>query len=172
MTSSSFSRRLAAGAVAGAAGTLAMDALLYRRSRLAGGEEPFLDWETAAGVSDWDGASAPGQVGRKAARAVLGHDPPDGWARATTNVVHWATGIGWGVQYGAVAARTARHPILRALALGPAVWLAGYVILPLAKVYRPIWEYDGRTLADDLSAHLVYGAVGSVAFAALGGSGS
>jgi hypothetical protein len=47
------------------------------------------------------------------------------------------------------------------------VWLSGYVVLPLAKVYKPIWEYDARTLGDDFSAHVVYGAVVSSAFAAL-----
>ena len=81
--------------------------------------------------------------------------------------MHWATGIGWGVLYGALASTTSRQPWARALALGPVAWLSGYVVLPLAKVYKPIWEYDARTLADDLSAHLVYGAAASAAFAAL-----
>jgi hypothetical protein len=31
------------------------------------------------------------------------------------------------------------------------------VILPAAKLYQPIWKYDLKTLANDLSAHLVYG---------------
>jgi len=31
------------------------------------------------------------------------------------------------------------------------------VILPAAKLYKPIWDYDVKTLADDLSGHLVYG---------------
>jgi hypothetical protein len=31
------------------------------------------------------------------------------------------------------------------------------VILPASKRYKPIWEYDAKTLANDLSAHLVYG---------------
>jgi hypothetical protein len=47
------------------------------------------------------------------------------------------------------------------------VWLSGYVILPLAKVYKPIWDYDARTLGNDLSAHLLYGAVVSTVCAAL-----
>jgi hypothetical protein len=50
--------------------------------------------------------------------------------------------------------------------VGPVVWLSGYVILPLAGVYQPIWKYDAKTLAEDLSAHLVYGAATSTAFAA------
>jgi hypothetical protein len=54
-----------------------------------------------------------------------------------------------------------------AASLGPAVWLAGYVVLPLAKVYKPIWEYDAQTLRDDLSAHVVYGIVTATTFAAL-----
>jgi hypothetical protein len=62
---------------------------------------------------------------------------------------------------------TPRHPWLRALALGPAVWLAGYARLPLAGVYKPIWESDARTLGKDLSAHLVYGVTTSAVCAAL-----
>jgi hypothetical protein len=47
------------------------------------------------------------------------------------------------------------------------VWLASYVVMPLAKLYRPIWEYDAKTLAKDLSAHVVYGATTGATFAAL-----
>jgi hypothetical protein len=160
-------RHLAAGAVAGAVGTAAMDVVQYLRYRREGGKESLWRWELAAGVTSWDEASAPGQVGQKVERFVTGRPPPDRWARTTTNLVHWATGIGWGVQYGALAARTSRYPSTRALALGPAVWLAGYVLLPLVGVYKPIWEYDARTLSEDFSAHLVFGAATSAVFAAL-----
>jgi hypothetical protein len=160
-------RNLVVGALAGAAGTAAMDWLLYTRYRRDGGKESFERWEFADDVMSWEQASAPGQVGQKAIRAVTGQDPPNEWARATTNIVHWATGIGWSVQYGALAGVTARHRWARAAALGPVVWLSGYVLLPLAKVYKPIWEYDAQTLAKDLSAHMVFGAVTSATFAAL-----
>jgi hypothetical protein len=43
----------------------------------------------------------------------------------------------------------------------------GYVVLPLAKVYQPIWQYDTKTLAQDLAVHIVYGAAASTAFAVL-----
>lgn len=160
-------RQLVAGAVAGAVGTAAMDLLLYQRYRREGGKESLGRWELAAGVSSWDDASAPGQIGQKVERLATGRPPPDTWARTTTNVVHWATGIGWAVPYGALAGRTSGHPWARALALGPAVWLSGYAVLPLIGVYEPIWEYDVRTLGEDLSAHLVYGAVTSAVFAVL-----
>src|SRR6187200_1833709 len=94
---------------------------------------------------------------------------PTGIARATTNIVHWATGVGWGIEYGAVASITSSHRWARALALGPVAWLSGYVVLPLAKAYKPIWKYDARTLANDLSPHLLYGTVTSAAFRALAG---
>jgi hypothetical protein len=37
-------------------------------------------------------------------------------------------------------------------------------VLPLVKLYKPIWEYDRTTLAKDLSAHLVYGIGTAAAF--------
>jgi hypothetical protein len=41
---------------------------------------------------------------------------------------------------------------------GVAVWASSYVILPEAMNYKPIWEYDVKTLARDLGGHLAYGA--------------
>ena len=88
--------RLAAGAVGGAAGTLAMDLTWYIRYRRGGGTQGFGDWETAAGTTSYEGAPAPGQVGRKLSVAVLGREPSPSSARAMTNAVHWATGVQWG----------------------------------------------------------------------------
>src|SRR5262245_32698449 len=42
----------------------------------------------------------------------------------------------------------------------------GLSVLLLAGVYKPIWGYDARTLADDLSAHLVLGVTTSVPYTA------
>ena len=65
-----------------------------------------------------------------------------------------------------------RHPgrILRrphtlyGLPFGAAVWATDYVVLPAAGIYKPIWEYDAKTLASDLIAHLAYGAGTGTAF--------
>jgi uncharacterized membrane protein YagU involved in acid resistance len=62
-----------------------------------------------------------------------------------------------GVQYGLVAGSLRAPRIWYGLPFGTSVWAAGYVVLPAAKLYKPIWEYDRRALAKDLSAHLVYG---------------
>src|SRR3712207_8242491 len=40
---------------------------------------------------------------------------------------------------------------------GAAFWGSGYVVLPAAGLYEPIWKYDRETLAKDLGAHLAYG---------------
>ena len=44
------------------------------------------------------------------------------------------------------------------------------VLLPAAKLYKPIWEYDRKTLAKDLGAHLVYGLATASAFRVLSAS--
>jgi hypothetical protein len=160
-------RNAITGAVAGAVGTAAMDLLLYARYKRDGGKDGLWRWEFAGDVMSWDEAPAPGQLARQPLRRATGEEPPDEWARPATNIVHWATGAGWGVAYGALASTTSRHPWARALALGPIAWLSGYVVLPLAKVYEPIWKYDRRTLTDDLSAHTLYGTVSAAAFRAL-----
>ncbi len=156
-----------AGAVAGAVGTVAMDLVWFERYRRGGGSQKFVAWETADGIDTWEKASAPGRVGQKLVKQLTGRELPDRWARSTTNVVHWMTGIAWGAQFGLVNGPSRRHWWEHALLFGPTVWLASYVVLPLAMVYKPIWQYDAKTLAKDLSAHLAYGAVAAATFAAL-----
>jgi hypothetical protein len=170
--SSGLVRRLTLGVVAGAVGTAAMDLLLYRRYRSGGGKDPLGRWEFAGNVTSWDEASAPGQIGQKVERLITRTPPPERWARTTTNVFHWATGISWGVQYALLAGKRSGHPLGGAVALGPVAWLSSYVILPLTGVYQPIWKYDARTLADDLSAHLVFGTTTSATLTALSRRGS
>jgi uncharacterized membrane protein YagU involved in acid resistance len=62
-----------------------------------------------------------------------------------------------GAQLGLVAGSLSAVRVGYGIPFGASVWGAGYVVLPAAKLYKPIWEYDARTLANDLSAHLVYG---------------
>jgi uncharacterized membrane protein YagU involved in acid resistance len=71
--------------------------------------------------------------------------------------MHWGYGVLNAAQYGIVAGSLTEPRIRYGLPFGAAVWGSGYVILPAAKLYEPIWKYDARTLANDLSAHLVYG---------------
>jgi hypothetical protein len=160
-----------AGAVAGAVGTVAMDVVWYVRHRRGGATTGPLAWEFG-GVSTGDDVSAPGQVGQKVAERLVGHELDDRWAQPIQNLVPWGTGIAWGAQFGLVAGARGRRSWAAGLALGPVAWLTSYVVLPIAGVYRPIWEYDATTLAKDLSAHLVYGAATGAAFGSLAGGGT
>jgi Protein of unknown function (DUF1440) len=145
------------GLLAGAVGTAAMDALLFVRYRRSGGEQPFTRWELSAGVVSWEQAPAPAQVGKRLVEGLFGVELPPARARLVNNVTHWAYGMFAGALYG-IAAGSLPAPRTRyGLAFGAAVWASGYVVLPAAGLYEPIWKYDARTLADDLSAHLVYG---------------
>jgi hypothetical protein len=148
-------RRAVRGAVAGVAGTLALDLVNYWRARREGSEAAFLKWEIVGDLERWEDAPAPGQVARKALAAVTGEDPPVAWAGPVSNLTHWAYGTTWGAVY--ALACPALRPWWAGPTFGAAVWSSDYVTLPLAGVYEPIWKYDLPTLWDDLSAHLAFG---------------
>lgn len=147
----------ARGLAAGAVGTAAMDTLLFARYRRGGGESGATAWEFSQGLSSWEDAPAPAQVGQRLVEGLFQMRLSPSRAPLVNNLTHWGYGMFAGLQYGLVASSLRRPRIGYGLAFGAAVWLGGYVILPAAKLYKPIWEYDRRTLAKDLSAHLVYG---------------
>ena len=151
---------------AAAAGTLAMDLVWYGRYRRGGGTDPFVDWELSTTTKDWEHAGAPAQMGRRIVKRVFKVELPDEAAGWTNDVVHWATGGQWGAVYGLVAGSAGANPLCGAV-LGIVACSAAYVVLPLAKLYKPIWQYDLVTLAKDYSAHLVFGTVTGGAFWAL-----
>lgn len=155
------------GGISGAVGMVAMDALWYQRQRRQGGTQKPLEWEFSQGLESWDDVSAPGQVAHLVLGRVLGDSVPDGWARPAQNAVHWATGVAWGAQFGAVAASSKRRGPVWGLALGATAWTTSYVVLPLAGIYKPVWTYEAKVLWSDLSAHLLYGAITGAAFKAV-----
>ena len=157
--------------IAGAPGTLAMDALLFARYRRGGGDSDFWSWESSAGLSSWDDAPAPAQVGKRLFEGFFQRQLPPERARLVNNVMHWGYGIFQAGQYGIVAGSLRRPRIRYGLPFGAALWASDYVILGAAKLYKPIWEYDLRTLGKDLSAHLVYGLGTAAAFRLLSPGG-
>jgi hypothetical protein len=145
------------GLVAGAAGTAAMDLLQFARYKLGGGEERLLAWEFSAGLKDWEQAPAPAHIGKRIVEGVFQRQLPSERAALTNNLVHWGYGIAWGGLFGLVEGSVRSPKVCHGLALGATVWAASYIFLPLAKLYRPIWEYDAKVLAKDLGDQLVYG---------------
>lgn len=156
-------RVVTCGAIAGAVGTIAMDLVWYRRYKQGGGDKGFLEWEFVT-KPDWDEVSVPGQVGKRVLEGFLQRELPAEAAPLVNNAMHWSYGVLWGAQYGIVAGSLSKSRVAAAVLLGPVVWGSSYVVLPLAKLYKPIWEYDPQTLAKDLSAHLVYGFATALSF--------
>ncbi|MFG1820653.1 hypothetical protein ACGFIF_43325 [Kribbella sp. NPDC049174] len=157
------------GSVAGALGTLAMDVLLYGRYRRDAGKSDFPRWEFSADVHSWDEAPAPAQVGKRLYEGLFRRELSDRRAALVNNVMHWGVGIANGAVYGVLAGSAPEPKIRYGAPFGAGVWGSGYVTLPAAGLYQPIWKYSRRVLAKDLSAHLVYGLSTAAAFRALHG---
>ncbi len=152
------------GAGASAFGTLAMDVVLYRRYRRDGGDVAFAGWETSDGLTSWEAAPAPALVARKLLEGGLRREVPTRFARVLNNATHWAFGMAAGAGYGLLAGSGRPPKVWLGVPFGAAVWAEGYIVLPLLGVYEPIWRYDLRTLAKDLSAHIVFGTATAAAF--------
>ncbi len=154
------------GVIAGAVGTAAMDLVWFRRYKKGGGTSSFMDWEFSAGMNTWESAPAPAQVGRRIYQGLLQKEIPPEQAGFVNNVVHWGYGMLWGTLFGIVAGSGAAR-MRYGLLFGPLVWAAGYAALAPMKLYKPMWEYDAKTLGKDLSAHVAYGVATAAAFKAL-----
>ena len=155
---------VAAGLLAGEVGTLAMDLLWFGRYRRGGGDHDFRRWEFSADIKSWDQAPAPAIVGKRLVEGFFQTELPDDRAALVNNVTHWGYGILSGAGYGVVAGSLANPRVVYGLPFGATVWASSYVVLPAAHLYQPIGEYDRKTLAKDLSAHLVYGLATAAAF--------
>lgn len=140
-----------------------MDLLWYSRHRREGGDRGFIEWELP-GTSDWEEAGVPAQIGKRVADGLLAIQLPDSSAGLTNAIVHFATGVQWGALYGLAVRSTGKANPLSGAMLGVVACSTSYVVLPLAKLYKPIWEYDAKTLAKDYSAHLLFGGVTGTAF--------
>jgi hypothetical protein len=151
------------GVLAGAVGIVCMDAVRYVRYRQDGGTDRPLDWEFAP-VQSWAQAPDPGQVGKRVIEGFTQRELPDRWAFLTTTAMHWGYGSAWGAAYGVLAGSLRRPYPWYGVPFGAVVWGSGYLILPEGGLYKPIWEYDRKVLADDLTAHLAFGAGTGVTF--------
>ncbi|MEO7398717.1 MAG: hypothetical protein ABIW84_09155 [Ilumatobacteraceae bacterium] len=145
------------GVIAGVVGTLAMDLVWFARDRAKGGQQAFTSFEFGSSATGFEEAPAPARVGRYVAR--LAHvELPDRLAGQTNNVVHWATGITWGVFAAGLRSVPRVGPVRAGFIAALSAFATSYVVLPKIGVYEPITDYDSKTLWDDLSAHLVFGA--------------
>jgi hypothetical protein len=154
---------VAAGLLAGVVGTVGMDTFRYLMHRRAGGKDDPLAWEFAP-IESWENAPDPGQVAKRVIEGFTQRELPDRWAWLISTAMHWGYGSGWGAVYGVLAGSLRRAHALYGLPFGATVWATGYALLPEGGLYKPIWEYNLPTLAEDLGAHLAYGAGTGTAF--------
>jgi hypothetical protein len=154
---------VAGGLLAGAVGTVCLDTVQYLKYRRAGGTESPLAWEFAP-VQTWEKAPAPGQVARRVIEGFTQRKLPDRWAFPISTAMHWGYGSAAAALYGILAGSLRSPHAAYGLPFGAAVFAVDYVVLPEGGLYQPIWEYDAKTLAWDLSGQLAYGAGTGVTF--------
>ena len=154
---------VAKGLLAGAIGTASMDTVRYVMYRRAGGTDSPLAWEFAP-VDSWEQAPDPGQVAKRVIEGFTQRELPDRWAFPLSTIAHWSYGSAWASLYGVLVGSLRRPHPLHGVPFGAAVWVSDYITLPAAGLYKPIWEYDSKTLAKDLGGHLAYGVGTGVAF--------
>ncbi|MEV5315920.1 hypothetical protein, partial [Streptomyces sp. NPDC052610] len=120
-----------AGLLAGAVGTVCLDAVHYLKYRRAGGKDSPLSWEFAP-VENWGNAPEPGQVAKRVVEGFTQRRLPDSSAWLTSTVAHWAYGSTAGAAYGIVAGSLPRPSPVYGVPFGAAVFAGDYVTLPIA----------------------------------------
>ena len=75
------------GTIAGMAGTAAMDTLSFARYRRDGGASGAANWEPSAGLTSWEEAPAPAQVGKRLLEGLFDVKLSSTRARTVNNVM-------------------------------------------------------------------------------------
>ena len=142
------------GLLAGGSGTAAMTAYqeLVQSSQDRGpSTEPQSDAER------WQHAPAPAQVAKRILEGIFHEDVSAAHIPLLTNAMHWLYGTSLGALYGLVQGTIRANPLAAGLAFGGGAWALSYAQLVPMGIYEPPWRYPPKTLAVDLSYHLVYG---------------
>lgn len=107
------------------------------------------------------------QVGRRIVDGLFERSLPDSRAALANNVMHWGYSVSAAVAYGMLAASLRRPRTAYGLLFGAGLWAFSYAALTPMHLYKPITEYDAKTLGKDLAAHLVYGTATAATLSAL-----
>ena len=101
---------VAAGLLAGAVGTVCLDAVHYLKYRRADGTKGPLAWEFAP-VDSWEAAPDPGQAAKRVIEGFTQRKLSDRWAFPVSTAAHWAYGSAAAATYGILAgSRAGRAP--------------------------------------------------------------
>lgn len=140
--------RLALGAAAGLAGTMAMMPTRMAAQKYAPG--------TLTPTSEDPGQFMVNQAERalpETARRKI----PDAVEDAAAQSTHMGYGMTWGAIYAATRPRGG-SPLLDGAVLGLTVWAAGYMgWLPATGLAAPPWKNEPRQVLGEIAQHAVYG---------------
>ncbi|MGE5181553.1 MAG: hypothetical protein ACM31C_05810 [Acidobacteriota bacterium] len=163
-------RQLAAGAIGGIAGLIAMQLVQKLFSPLVRPRvhKPTDVFATERSISplgpkhhpDEDATDA---IARIAYSKVRGHEP----SPKLENLLSWGVHIGYGLvaaaAYSLVRGRRSRHPVRDGVVFGTALWLAGNELaMPLLGLTDKPTAYSPSQHAQMLAAHLGYGVASTV----------
>ena len=140
--------RLALGAAAGLAGTMAIQALLKAHEKVSPATMPPIKEHPGRFMLRKAKQSLPRKVRRRVPRKV---------ENAGANLL----GMGYGITFGALYAVTrpkTRWTLLEGTLLGVIAWAAGYLgWLPLAKLMPPVWKQKPTQAIIPVAEHAAFG---------------
>ncbi len=113
--------------------------------------------EPKSDAERWHQAPAPAKVAKRILEGIFHVDVSADRIPLLTNATHWLYGSSLGTVYGTGQGTIRANPIGHGLVFGAGVWGFSYAQLVPMGVYEPPWTYPAKTLAVDLSYHLVYG---------------
>lgn len=142
------------GLLAGSGGTALMT--VYQEL-VQSGEESGNGNQPESEAERWQQAPAPAQVAKRVLEGVFHEDVPAERIPLLTTAMHWLYGTTLGGIYGLVQGTVRANPLVAGLAFGGGAWVLSYAQLVPMGIYEPPWRYPAKTLAVDLSYHLVYG---------------
>jgi hypothetical protein len=167
MNGASVAGILVRGAVAGVVGTTAMTALQELVIKLRKHTTVDIDTMGHEETDPWSKAPAPARVGRLIVEGVFGKEVPPERIPLFTNVMHWGFGTTMGPMYAVAERALGGTRILGGPLFGLGVWAQSYATLVPLGLYKPPWRYPAKSIAKDVSYHLVYGTGTAAGYAVL-----
>jgi hypothetical protein len=155
---------LTRGLGAGVVGTAGMTALQELTSVVSkarsDGSPPEESGESRPDEDPWRKAPAPAQMAKRVLEAFFHREVDADRIPLLTNVTHWGYGTSLGVLYGLIQARLPfrSKPVVGGPLYGLAAWAQSYAMLVPIGLYEPPWRYPAKSVAKDISYHLVFGA--------------
>jgi uncharacterized membrane protein YagU involved in acid resistance len=148
---------LARGVAAGLIGTAAMTSWQEIAAKLKKRTMVDVEERYREDVDPWEKAPAPAQLAKRVLEALFKVEVPAERIPLFTNAVHWGYGTALAGVYGLVESSVRSRPGFHGALFGMGVWTMSYATLVPMGLYKPPWRYPAKSIAKDVSYHLVYG---------------